>query len=125
MGANLARARDVAEVVPYSEQHDRTRMPAPNQFIIERHEPAMFDAPFHHHTSVEINFLRGCEMQYSFSGVPVSVKRDSLTIFWEPNPTASSLFLQGEKLRTSTYLSASFCAGGYLKSWCRRYLPVR
>ncbi len=82
----LTRARDVSEVVPCSEQHDRTRMPAPNQFIIERHEPAMFNAPFHHHTSVEINFLRGCDMQYSFSGVPVPVKRDSLTIFWGAQP---------------------------------------
>ena len=104
MGANLVRARDVAEVVPYSEQHDRTRMPAPNQFIIERHEPAMFDAPFHHHTSVEINFLRGCEMEYSFSGVPVRVTRDSLTIFWGAQPHRVISVSPGGEI-TNLYLS--------------------
>ena len=104
MGAVLVRARSVAEVVPYSEQHDRTRMPAPNQFILERHEPAMFDAPFHHHTSVEINFLRGCDMEYSFSGVPVKVKRGALTIFWGAQPHRVISVTPGGEI-TNIYLS--------------------
>lgn len=83
---NKFRPTDVADVVPYSEQHDRERMPAANEFMIERHVPDLFDTPFHHHTSVEINFLEGCDMVYSFAGVPVKIMRDELTIFWGAQP---------------------------------------
>lgn len=78
--------RDVSDIVPYSEQHDRERMPAPNHFIIERHVPDLFDTPFHHHTSVEINFLERCDMTYSFSGVPVEARHGELTMFWGAQP---------------------------------------
>jgi hypothetical protein len=53
---------DPADVVPYSEQVDKTRVPEANAFLIERHQPTLFDAPYHHHTSIELNFLQGCEM---------------------------------------------------------------
>jgi AraC-like DNA-binding protein len=78
--------QEASDLVPFSEQHDRDKMPGPNQFIIERHSPDMSDVPFHHHTSIEINFLQGCDMTYSFSGVQVPVNRKELTIFWGARP---------------------------------------
>lgn len=100
----MSKAKDVSDVVPYSEQHDRTRMPAPNQFLIERHEPRMFDSPFHHHTSVEINFLRGCNMVYSFSGVPVEIKSNAISMFWGAQPHRVLSVTPGGEI-TNIYLS--------------------
>lgn len=97
-------ARDISDVVPYSEQHDRDRMPAANSFIIERHVPDLFDTPFHHHTSVEINFLENCDMSYSFSSVPVDVSRGELTMFWGAQPHRVTQVL-GQGQITNIYLS--------------------
>lgn len=96
--------RDISDVVPYSEQHDRQRMPAPNHFIIERHVPEMFDSPFHHHTSVEINFLERCDLDYSFSGAPVALKRGELTMFWGAQPHRVT-GVSGRGRITNIYLS--------------------
>lgn len=106
MNVKQTKAKDVSEVVPFSEQHDRTRMPAPNHFLIERHEPRLFNTPFHHHTSVEINFLENCEMVYSFSGVPVKVKPGELTIFWGAQPHRVLSVTPGGRI-TNIYLSLS------------------
>lgn len=78
--------RDISDRVPYSEQHDRHLLPGPNRFIIERHVPELFDTPFHHHTSVEINFLEDCQMAYSFSGAVARVNEKRLTLFWGAQP---------------------------------------
>lgn len=96
--------RDISDIVPYSEQHDRDRMPAPNHFIIERHVPDLFDTPFHHHTSVEINFLEDCDMTYSFSGVPVEANRNALTMFWGAQPHRVTQ-VKGRGQITNIYLS--------------------
>lgn len=77
---------DDAHDVPYSELHDRKRMPRANHFIIERHAPNPFGTPFHHHTSVEVNFLEDCDLTYSFSGVPVEIGRGELVVFWGAQP---------------------------------------
>lgn len=96
--------KDISEVVPYSEQHDRERMPAPNNFLIERHRPGLFDSPFHHHTSVEINFLEDCDMTYSFSGAPVTLQRGELTMFWGAQPHRVT-HVEGRGQITNIYLS--------------------
>lgn len=82
----MAAQRDISEIVPYSQQHDRGRIPAANQFIIERHVPGMFDSPFHHHTSVEVNFLEDCDMTYAFSGDTVPIRRGRIAVFWGAQP---------------------------------------
>jgi AraC-like DNA-binding protein len=97
-------ARDISDIVPYSEQNDRERMPAANSFIIERHVPDLFDTPFHHHTSVEINFLEYCAMSYSFSGVPVEVRSGELTMFWGAQPHRVTQ-VTGRGRITNIYLS--------------------
>lgn len=96
--------RDISDIVPYSEQHDRDKLPAANHFIIERHVPELFDRPFHHHTSVEINFLENCDMTYSFSGAPVELRRGELTMFWGAQPHRV-FHLSGRGRITNIYLS--------------------
>lgn len=77
---------DISDVVPFSEQVDKTRVPEANDYLIERHTPSLFDTPYHHHTSVEINFLQNCAMDYSFSGEEVALKSERLTVFWGAAP---------------------------------------
>lgn len=81
-----SKPQDAADLIPFSEQVDQTRVPATNDFIIERHVPALFDTPYHHHTSVEVNFLQGCEMTYSFSGAPARLLGNRITVFWGAAP---------------------------------------
>ncbi len=98
------KTKDVSELVPFSDKVDQTRVPSANQFIIERHIPTLFDTPYHHHTSVEINFLQGCEMTYSFSGQEAQLQGDRLTLFWGAAPHRV-FFVSGEGVITNIYLS--------------------
>jgi AraC-like DNA-binding protein len=96
--------RDIADVIPYSEQVDQTRVPAANDYLIERHVPELFLAPYHHHTSVEINFLEICEMDYSFSGTQTTLAPGHLTVFWGAAPHVVT-DVRGSGLITNIYLS--------------------
>lgn len=95
---------DPADVIPYSEQVDQTRVPEANAFLIERHQPTLFDTPYHHHTSIELNFLQGCEMEYSFSGQKAKLTSDRLTVFWGAAPHKVSDVV-GKGQITNIYLS--------------------
>jgi len=77
---------DISDAMSYSEMLDAERVPGPNGFLIERHRPMRFRAPYHHHISVEINFLQGCRMEYSFSGKPVLLMPNRITLFWGGAP---------------------------------------
>lgn len=96
--------RDSTELIPYSEQVDQTRVPLANDFIIERHVPDLFDTPYHHHTSVELNFLQNCEMTYSFSGQETTIKSDRITVFWGAAPHRVTN-VSGKGQITNIYLS--------------------
>ena len=98
------KSSDLADLIPFSERVDKTRVPAANDFIIERHVPTLFDAPYHHHTSVEINFLQDCEMTYSFSGNEACLKANSMTVFWGASPHRVTNVV-GKGLITNIYLS--------------------
>lgn len=95
---------DISDLIPYSEQVDQTRVPAANDFIVERHVPTLFDTPYHHHTSLEVNFLQGCEMIYSFSGSPAQLTGDRVTVFWGAAPHRVT-DVEGVGLITNIYLS--------------------
>lgn len=95
---------DASEVIPFSEQVDKTRVPEANAFLIERHVPTLFDTPYHHHTSIELNFLQNCEMEYSFSGRHAKLRPDHLTVFWGAAPHRVS-DVQGQGTITNIYLS--------------------
>lgn len=70
----------------YLDYVDAHLVPEHNEFLIETHRPKKFRSAYHHHASVEINFITGCNMEYSFSGTPVCVPRARMTIFWGAVP---------------------------------------
>ncbi len=61
-------------------------MPGEHDFIIESHRPEVFDFAYHNHASIEVNYLIGCTMEYSFSGTPVRVPERRMTVFWGAIP---------------------------------------
>ncbi len=77
--------------VPHSDGHhygyvDTKRVPDSEIVLVEQHQPKQFNLPYHHHASVELNFLIDCEMDYSFSGASVRIPQRRLTIFWGAFP---------------------------------------
>lgn len=95
---------DAVDLIPFSEQVDKSRVPLANDYIIERHVPDLFDTPYHHHTSVEVNFLQDCDMTYSFSGASAALTRNRLTVFWGAAPHRVTE-VRGKGLITNLYLS--------------------
>ena len=64
--------------------------------FIESHVPWVDSQFYHAHPSIEINYLRDCEMRYSFSGDPVDVPRERLCMFWAAYPhRVTHVFGQG------------------------------
>ncbi|MCE0506122.1 helix-turn-helix domain-containing protein [Roseivivax sp. GX 12232] len=55
-------------------------------FLIERHRPRRFREPYHHHASIEVNYLDGVSMTYAFSGEEVTLPERRLTLFWAIAP---------------------------------------
>ena len=55
--------------------------------VFQHHRPASWlDDAFHFHTSIEINFLRDCDMTYSFSGEEVTIHAGQFCVFWAAYP---------------------------------------
>ena len=65
---------------------DTQLVPTLDGILIERHRPMAFAIPYHHHASIELNYLDGCDMEYSFSGTSVVRRSGSLTLFWGASP---------------------------------------
>ncbi len=65
---------------------DTQLVPSLDGILIERHRPIAFAIPYHHHASIELNYLDGCDMEYSFSGTSVVRRSGSLTLFWGASP---------------------------------------
>lgn len=53
---------------------------------LEHHQPKRSRNEYHFHASIEINYLSGCDMTYSFSGEPVTIRDGCFTIFWAAYP---------------------------------------
>ena len=70
----------------YLEYVEPEFVPSEHDFLITSHTPRKFRAAYHHHASVEINYLIGCDLVYSFSGRIVQVPRDRVTLFWGAIP---------------------------------------
>jgi len=54
--------------------------------FLEHHSPKPWSMTYHVHPSVEINFLSGCTMEYSFSGREVSIPEGTFCLFWAAYP---------------------------------------
>lgn len=53
---------------------------------VEIHTPTRFREPYHHHASIEINYLDGVDMTYAFAERTVRVPQKTLTVFWGGAP---------------------------------------
>jgi len=53
---------------------------------IEHHSAETPMQSYHVHPTIEVNYLHGCDMNYSFSGDEVTVPRKRLCIFWAAYP---------------------------------------
>lgn len=99
-----AHPQDEVDLIPFSEQVEQRLVPASNDYMIERHTPGFFHTPYHHHTSVEVNFLQNCEMSYSFSGSETTLVPERITVFWGAAPHRVAN-VTGKGQITNIYLS--------------------
>jgi len=90
----------------YSEYVDFTSMPQSNLIVLEHHNPEAFIDPYHHHASIELNFLHDCSMTYSFSGSKVTLSDGHFTIFWAARPHRV-IHVEGSGSITNAYVSLS------------------
>ncbi len=97
-------AADVSGGERHSELADLGRVPGLNRLLVERHRPLRFQEPYHHHTSIEINFLQGCRLEYSFSGTPVPLPPKRIAVFWGAAPHCVTK-VEGVGAITNVYLS--------------------
>lgn len=71
---------------------------------LEHHVPEIDNRPYHTHPSIEINYLRNCEMTYSFSGQAITIPRERICVFWAAYPHRL-IRLSGQGLITNAYVS--------------------
>ncbi len=69
-----------------SEYFSVSNTPLNQGVIFERRVPDAKMKNYHHHPSIEINFLQCGTMTYSFSGNSVVIPSDRLVVFWAANP---------------------------------------
>lgn len=85
---------------------ERTNVPETHGVLLEHHVPETFNSTFHYHPSIEVNFLDGCEMTYSFSGREVVVKPGHFVVFWAAYPHQVT-HVAGKGTITNAYLQLS------------------
>lgn len=75
------------------------------QFLLLQHiVPSTFERPYHFHPSIEVNYLHGCDMTYSFSGREFTLKRGLFCIFWAAHPH-SPVKIEGDGKITNVYVN--------------------
>ena len=99
----------------YLEYSDAQYILERDEFMIETHRPKRFKSPYHHHASVELNFVSGCDLHYSFSGTPITLPQERITLFWGTVPHGV-VGVDGSGRITNIYLSlAQFLKWGLPK----------
>ncbi|WP_201797115.1 helix-turn-helix domain-containing protein [Vibrio penaeicida] len=75
--------------------------------VVEDIKPRAFEASYyHHHASIEMNYLHDGSMIYSFSGREVKLKSGCFTLFWGANPHRV-VSVDGATRITNVYISLS------------------
>ncbi|PHR62057.1 MAG: AraC family transcriptional regulator [Robiginitomaculum sp.] len=92
---------DIGQYLDYVDAH---LVPGSDEFLVESHSPSKFRAAYHFHASVEINYIRGCDLEYSFSGVKVTVPRGRMTVFWGAVPHGVTN-VTGRGISVNVYIS--------------------
>lgn len=75
-----------------------------NDVYLEHLVPTIANGAYHTHPSIEMNYLRGCEMTYSFSGELVTIPREKFCAFWSAYPHRPT-HVTGAGEITNAYLS--------------------
>ena len=91
--------QDMTRAEPELGMRDRT-------VHFQHHKPEAFGIPYHFHPSIEVNFLQGCDMTYSFSGQKVIVPDGSCCVFWAAHPH-KALEVSNDGWITNAYISLS------------------
>jgi hypothetical protein len=89
-----------------SEFVEHKNIPDHDRIVFETHQPITFTKPYHHHSSIELNFLEGCSMTYSFSGAEVVLQDRQLAVFWGAKPH-KVINVVGTGTITNAYISLS------------------
>lgn len=89
-----------------SEYVEPNNVPRNLQIMLEHHQPIAFTDPYHHHASIELNFLQGCSMSYSFSGSEITLQEGHFTVFWAVRPH-SVVRVDRQGTITNAYISLS------------------
>lgn len=71
---------------------------------LEHHSPVIENDSYHTHPSIEINYLRDCEMTYAFSGQNITIPQERICVFWAAYPHRP-VALSGEGVITNAYIS--------------------
>lgn len=80
--------------------------PRDRGIYLEHHVPEPHTDPYHFHPSVEVNYLTGCDMVYSFAGEEITVPRGRLCVFWAAYPHRA-VSVSGKGEITNAYISLS------------------
>lgn len=80
--------------------------PRDKAIYFQHHRPGKFEAFYHFHPSIEVNFLQNCDMVYSFSGQQVKVERNRIIVFWAAHPHRVTKVI-GKGFITNAYISLS------------------
>jgi len=80
--------------------------PREQSIYFQHHRPRGVGKVYHFHPSIELNFLQDCDMVYSFSGQPVKVKRNRISLFWAAHPHRVTKVI-GDGTITVAYISLS------------------
>lgn len=77
-----------------------------HEIAIQWRKPTLMPEPAHFHPSIEINYLMGCDMTYSFSGDKIEVPRGRFSLFWAAHPH-SKIAVRDIGVMTNVYVSLS------------------
>lgn len=89
-----------------SEYSNLDYIPRERGVFLQHHQPKVLAKPYHFHPSIEVNFLQGCDMTYSFSGEEVLVPRGRFCVFWAARPHRT-IAVSDEGTITNVYISLS------------------
>lgn len=88
-------------------EHARLGTIPPDRGVyLQHHQPEWTGDPYHFHPTMEINFLSGCDMVYSFAGKEMLLKSNRFCVFWAAVPHRVAA-VHGKGLITNAYVNLS------------------
>lgn len=98
-------AMELEENFDRPSEYDQGCVPENHGVLLEHHVPHL-NMGFHYHPSIEVNFLSGCDMTYSFSGRELRIGQGQLVVFWAAYPHRV-VGVHGEGTITNAYIHLS------------------